>query len=342
MQINLKDLNKHLAKGCASLYLISGDVPLLQQEARDLIKAAAKKQGHHQHHLFHVESGFQWQDVHQQVQNFGLFSDKDIIDIRNPSAKFDNSGVDFLKTYLAMPQDDHIVIISLPKLTSAQKKSKWMKACQQALFIPIWPIANYELPQWVQMRLRKFNLQADSAAVQFLIEFTQGNLLATQQAIEKLHLLYPGEKIDTHKMATVVSDNAKFTIFTLIDHALAGDHPRAQHALQSLREEGGEATLILWGIARQLRELHQLQCKHQQGHPYSQILASQWRSKQTLLKSALQRLSLERLNDMLAHLNHVDTIIKGIQNGHAWNELQMLILSMSTGHALHPFEKDDA
>src|SRR3990167_870060 len=107
MQIQLKELDKQLEKSFAPLYILSGDVPLLVQETRDRIRKAAQNRGFLKPVVFYVESGFQWQDVRQRVQNFELFSAKELIDIRNPNAKFDADSIDFLTEYLNITPSDH-------------------------------------------------------------------------------------------------------------------------------------------------------------------------------------------------------------------------------------------
>ena len=46
MQLPLPQLAAHLQKGLRSLYTLHGDEPLLQQEAADAIRAAARAQGY--------------------------------------------------------------------------------------------------------------------------------------------------------------------------------------------------------------------------------------------------------------------------------------------------------
>ena len=44
MQLNPSQLSAHLQKGLRSLYVLQGDEPLLQQEAADAIRPAARAQ----------------------------------------------------------------------------------------------------------------------------------------------------------------------------------------------------------------------------------------------------------------------------------------------------------
>ena len=46
MQLAASQLSAHLQRGLKSLYTVHGDEPLLQQEALDAIRAAARAQGY--------------------------------------------------------------------------------------------------------------------------------------------------------------------------------------------------------------------------------------------------------------------------------------------------------
>ncbi|TQF08478.1 DNA polymerase III subunit delta, partial [Myxococcus llanfairpwllgwyngyllgogerychwyrndrobwllllantysiliogogogochensis] len=46
MQVALNQLAAHLQKGVRPLYVLHGDEPLLQQEAADAVRAAARTEGY--------------------------------------------------------------------------------------------------------------------------------------------------------------------------------------------------------------------------------------------------------------------------------------------------------
>jgi DNA polymerase-3 subunit delta len=54
MQVALAQLSSQLQRGLAPLYVLHGDEPLLQQEAADAIRAAARAQGYTERSSFTV------------------------------------------------------------------------------------------------------------------------------------------------------------------------------------------------------------------------------------------------------------------------------------------------
>ena len=138
-------------KPLKSVYLISGDVPLLLQETRDNIRSIAEQASFLQRDILTVEPGFDWAVIQHRLQNRSLFSEKCVIDLRLP--KWEERASKMILSYLEASADDLLLMVSTPKLTSAQKKTKWYKAIAKAgEAITIWPIPPYELPQWIRRR----------------------------------------------------------------------------------------------------------------------------------------------------------------------------------------------
>ncbi len=333
MQLKLNQLAGHLKKTLAPIYLISGDTTLLVRETRDTLREAAKKAGFLQRELLCVEAGFDWGKFISLTENFNLFSEKCLIEIQNPTAKFDEQGIKTLLRYLETPSADHVIVITCNKLTSAQKRSRWYKAIDNVgVTLPIWPIGAHELPRWIQQRMQQAKLQADRESIQLLADLTEGNLLATQQTIEKLRLLYPAQSIDIDKMTAALSQNARYNVFDLTQYALQGDVTHVVRIVNGLRDEGVEATFVLWALTRELRNLIQKTKQREQGVPMQQVLRGEWASRQALLKSALMRLHSTSLLKALQYASQVDQMIKGMQPGAVWDALMTLSLQLTNPH----------
>lgn len=324
----INQLDAALRKKLESVYLVTGDVPLLIQEARDKIRGAAKNRGFSQHELLQVEPGFDWETFTHFSQNRSLFSDKSVIDLRLP--KFDDRATKTLLRYLESPPEDLCLIISIGKLTSAQQKTRVYKAISTAgVTLSIWPISLRELPQWIRTRLAAANINADNESIQLLAEFTEGHLLATQQAIEKLQLLYPGQPIGIKEMTDVINDNARFNVFDLSNAVLLGNAERVVRIMNNLRFEGIEPTLILWALSRELRTLISMLEQYERGIPMAQILQREWQNRKPLIQSAITRLNYRHLLHLLQSASKIDQIIKGFQTGECWSALTSLALAMA-------------
>jgi DNA polymerase III subunit delta len=330
MQINSQQLQQQLKKTLAPIYLLSGDEPLLAQEAQEQIKVAAKKKGYDMRDLVTINPQFSISTLHQLTESGSLFSDKKHIDVRLQSAKIDKSLTQWLSEYAARPNPDILLTVTTPKLTAAQKKSKWLKGITETgVAVTIWPIKTGELPRWIQNRLKQLNLSAERSAIELLAHFTEGNLLATHQALTKLSLLFPNERITPEKAKQVISDNARFNVFDCSQYALMGQMAKSQRILQQLKQSGGEPTLILWSLAREVRLLHDIVYLKNNGQSYRSLINAQWKSRQTLVEKAAARCQLKNLEHLLKLCQRTDHSIKGLSQEDTWLLLSKIICLLS-------------
>ena len=138
---------------------------------------------------------------------------------------------------------DNVYLMITGKLEREQNSSAWVKAFEIAgAWLPLWPVELARLPQWLRARAATLELELDDDAVRFIVERTEGNLLAAQQELEKLRLLAPGKgkgkRVDLAAVQASIGDSARFDVFQLGEAALGGDVPRALRILAGLRSEG--------------------------------------------------------------------------------------------------------
>lgn len=309
----------------ARAYLISGDETFLTTEVREKIILSAKSQGFLEHVIYHIETGFQWEAILAATQNQSLFSEKQIIDIRNPNAKFDDMIIEILEKL----DNSNLFIITTEKLTVAQQKTKWFLSLKKiGVYTPIWPIERHALNQWIMERAKKYMLQIDKQSAELLAECTEGNLLATHQAIEKLSLLYPKESISPEKISAVLSDNMRFSIFDLTKYLLLNDQKQLTRIILSLQKTSDELPLVLFMITKEIRELLTLQTRIQNGDSLQMVLSTVWSFKKPLLQTALKNTSINQLQNSLSQASKIDQMIKGYETGSAWENILILCLTL--------------
>ena len=135
MQVALAQLSSQLQRGLAPLYVLHGDEPLLQQEAADAIRAAARAQGYTERSSFTVAGAhFDWSAVLAAGGSLSLFADRQIIEIRIPSGKPGKDGSTALQQVAegARGNDSTLTLVQLPRLDKATKTSGWFAALEGA------------------------------------------------------------------------------------------------------------------------------------------------------------------------------------------------------------------
>ncbi len=336
MKLSPAQLSKHLQGALAPVYAISGDEPLLCQEAADAIRQAARAQGFDERQVFNAEAGFDWGQLHEAGASLSLFASRRLLELRIPNGKPGDKGAAVLLDYLARPAPDTLLLISLPKLDGSAQKTKWAKAlidgpdCQ---FLQIWPVDAAQLPQWISQRLGKAGLAATPEAIELIAARVEGNLLAAAQEIEKLKLLADGNQLTAETVQAAVAESARYDVFGLLDAALAGQAAHSLRMLEGLRGEGVEAPVILWALARELRQLATLAALFAQGVPldraFGQMRPPVWDKRRPLLTRALQRHTAARWGQMLCQAQRIDAQIKGQAEGDPWIGLASLCLQLA-------------
>lgn len=332
MKLRPEQLDGHLAGTLAPVYLVSGDEPLLLQEACDAIRAAARARGYSERVVFGVEPGFDWAELTETAAGMSLFATQRIIELRMPGGKPGETGAKALAAYAGRPPAGNLLLLSLPRLDKAAQSAKWFAALEQCgVLLQLWPPAPAQLPGWVAQRMRAKGMQPTPAAVAALAGRVEGNLLAGVQEIEKLLLLRGPGAVDEADVMGAVADSARFDVFTLADSALAGDPARCVRILRGLQGEGVEPVLVGWALTRDIRLLAALSRGLAQGKkPFALYQQHRvWEKRQPLIERALKRHSPAQCWALLRLCARVDRVTKGRAAGNVWDELLQLSVMMA-------------
>ncbi len=335
LKLNPEQLDSHLKQQSGQLlpvYLLSGDEPLLVQEASDKLRQAARASGFNEREVLHADAGFQWESLLERANSLSLFSEKQLIELHIPNGKPGPKGSEMLELYLRSPSPETLLIIFCPKLDSSAQKSKWFKGIDNAgATLAFWPIEIERLPGWIGNRFRQAGMDATAEAARLLAERVEGNLLAAIQEIEKLSLLYAGQRIDEEEIIASVADSSRYDLFTLTDTALKGDAGRCMKIVQGLQAEGMEPSLVLWALSRDLRTLTSL-CHETGGGPPSEPQLKKhriWGKRKKLIGQALRRHSLHSLGALLQSCGEADQAIKGAGHKAPWLLLTDITLALA-------------
>jgi DNA polymerase-3 subunit delta len=325
VQLRPDRLEAHLKNKLAPLYLIHGDEPLLQIEASDAIRAAARRSGCEEREVYVAEPGFNWAVLAAASQNLSLFGARKLIELRIPNGKPGKDGGEALVSFAKNLSEDNVTLITLPRLERAQFGSEWFVALdQRAVSITTEPVTAAEMPAWITARLARRGLRATPESLQQLVDFTEGNLLAAQQEIDKLALLFPGSELGLAQVESAVADVARFEVAQLSVAWLSGDAARACRILDGLQAEGESVQFVLWQLSEDVHALASILEATRDGLPLAHALRSAraWGPRQNALERAARRLEGESVEAALRQLVRLDAISKGIGKGDVWGELR--------------------
>ncbi len=339
MQVRPDQLGAHLQRGLRPLYVVHGDEPLLAQEAGDAIRAAARDAGCGERRVFAVSGAhFDWSAVLGAAQAMSLFAERQLIEIRIPGGKPGKDGGEALQRYCQRLPEDVYTLVQLPRLDGSQLKSAWFGALEGAgVSVRVDPVERRALPSWIAQRLALQGQRVAAGAegqqaLDFFADRVEGNLLAAQQELHKLALLYPAGELRFDQIEAAVLDVARYGIQQLAEAVLQGQTSRALRMLDGLRAEGESAVFVHWTLAADLLALARARAALDAGRPLPMALqeARVWGARQRLFERVLPALSTRRLGPLLQAASVCDGLVKGLRHpdwpADPWDGLQRLML----------------
>ena len=343
MKVNLDQLAAFLQKKAEmpQVILLSGDEPLQMMEAADSVRKQALKQGFSERDLLHADAQFDWGTLLGASNALSLFSEKKLLDLRVMMKSPGKAGSQAIRDYAQNPPSDKILLIQTPKLVGNARNSAWVKAIDKVgVVVQIWDLSSPKTMAWVAKRLRNAGMRPTPEAVRLLTERVEGNLLAADQEINKLKLLFHDDEtketvIDEEQVLAAVSDSSRYSIFDLSNAVMLGEIHRVQHIHHNLKEEGVPIQLVLWTLTDISRQLYNASFHLRNGTPVSQILSKMPRPRQKPFQVALQRMQHAHWPEILDKNSHIDRLSKGqgeIANkgmGRVWSDLLELALVLA-------------
>ena len=329
-----EQLNQHLSQRLAKVYFLVGQDPLLLSESEDAIYKTASQQGFDEKNSIQIDSQTDWAQLIESCQSMGLFFNKQVMVLNLPE-NFTALLQKNLQEFISVLHDDILLILQIAKLAKANENQAWFVELNQyessAILVNCQTPTAENLPRWVKNRTKAMGLEADDEAIQQLCYSYENNLLALKQALQLLDLLYPDHKLNYNRIISVVEQSSIFTPFQWIDVLLMGKANRAKRILKGLQAEDVQPFILLRTLQRELFTLLEL-TKPQQRIMTTEKLPIQqiktefdrlkiWQNRRPLFLSAIQRLTYQKLYEIIQELANIERLAKQEFSDEVWIKL---------------------
>ena len=345
MKLRPERLEDHLGEQLLPLYVVSGEEPLQREECVDAVRAAARAAHFEEREVFHVDRRFDWNELSSCADTLSLFATRRIVEVR-ASTKLEDAGRKALANWSERPPEDVLLmLIASFRVDGQMARAKWFSALERAgAHVQVWPVAPAEMPHWVSQRARRAGLDLDAQAAELLAERAEGNLLAGNQEVEKLALLYRGETVGVEQVLAATTDSARYDAFDLVDACFSGDAARTVRIVRALREEGMRLPEVLGPLAWAMRSAAEIAPAAARGMSVQQAMGPRhgaWRSpeRSRALEAVLARHPAPRWGTLLRRAGLIDRRSKGDSGRlswrlrgellQAWGELETLTLVLA-------------
>ena len=275
-----------------------------------------------------------------ELDALSLFADQTLVELRLSKATLDKSLREALDQWLQNPPDDKRLLISGPKLGKSESSTIWLQTLEKSnAVVEANAIPSYQFAKWLDSELQSHHIVMDPESKSAVQMHTEGNLLAAGQVIERLKLIQPdlieGPTLSLDQVLDVLTQSARHTVYDLVDLAIKSDVSGLNRITDLLKAEGVDAMTALWAISRELDILLQIRYRMDQGESANQAIGSLrvWRSREGLVRGAVNRLNLTQLRKLLTLCHDTDRTIKGATPEPAWAMIKDILLGLA-GHPM--------
>ena len=324
--------SRELQKNQQSKFLLLGDEALSRKEAFDIIRQFAKEQTYTEKLSFTVDRYFKWDQCVSSLRSQGLFSQKRIIEIIIPSGKINAEGGESFYEIIQNFSQDDLIVVHLPQIDKETKLQKWFKEIEKIAYtIRLDEIKPSELPFWLKKRASLLSINLDEGSIQLISQFVHGNMLAADQELNKLALLFPNQSISYEKVSQSISNVSRYDAFELTEYVLNGDQMKTISTLNFLKEEGQNPISITSSLSWVLKPMLEIKELDFRGQSLENHLTKSriFGDKLLFTKKALSFFSLKHLRAAIQKLSEIDKISKGVSPGDAWLETTRLCLGLA-------------
>lgn len=324
--------SRELQKNQQSKFLLLGDEALSRKEAFDIIRQFAKELSYTEKLSFTVDRYFKWDQCASSLHSQGLFSQKRIIEIIIPSGKINAEGGESFYEIIQNFSQDDLIVVHLPQIDKETKLQKWFKEIEKIAYtIRLDEIKPSELPFWLKKRASLLSINLDEGSIQLISQFVHGNMLAADQELNKLALLFPNQSISYQKVSQSISNVSRYDAFELTEYVLNGDQMKTISTLNFLKEEGQNPISITSSLSWVLKPMLEIKELDFRGQSLENHLTKSriFGDKLLFTKKALSFFSLKHLRAAIQKLSEIDKISKGVSPGDAWLETTRLCLGLA-------------
>ena len=336
MQIKQTALNDQIKKKIAPVYVLIGQDNYLIEEAFNTLKSAITQAYDCEEKRLSIESAQDWKSATEEANSYSLFSETIFINGLFEKKTIDAASKKILGQYLDAINSRCFMVIRAPQVPA--KQIIWLTNHEQVVVVVAYPLNALAMKQWIGAQLKKHTLQCKPSIPDLIYQYTQGNMLASAQVIEKIALTHaPGSHISEQQALEHVSNQCEHSLYELVDACLLGQTDKALQVIRQAANNKTESILVLWMLTQEIRVLVQLKALLQKNISI-QTAAAQlkiWSSRISLYQARMKQLDSKVLQLLLRYAFLIDGRIKSnATNAYVWQSLECLCLSLCLGKAM--------
>lgn len=324
MIIKSEALDAHLKSNLLPVYFLTGSDPFLLNSCVDTLKLAWHKahvNTEAEEKRFHLNHANDWAELIAEANTYSLFSEQRLINASWDKKTLDAKGKAALKAYASDINADCMLILQAP-LVPIKQWPDFSKHQDIALVTITSPNAG-ALLRWIENQLRQTQFTYARGVPNLIQEYTQGNMRAAAQTIERLALVHePGTCLELDDVREQLVDERDYKLYEISGACLEGNTHKALELIYRAKQDQTEPTLILWFLTQELRLLEQINF----GASHQALNIRSFRTRQYQLAS--NRLSKADIHALLRQSQALDVHIKSSSSTLIWRLIEQLCMAL--------------
>lgn len=314
------------------IFIAVGSEPYLINDSAFQIKSKFLTLGDVDCKTISVESPADWSLVQEEANSYSLFAENVFITVYWNKKSLDKAAKSNISAYLSSTNPRCQILIIAPNIAS--KETKWLSNQKDILVVQAYPFSSSAMQSWVahQLNARRFHFEPD--VPHLIYQYTQGNMLACSQFIERLYLVFsPEEKLTTKNVEEHLFEQCEYQLFELSTACLTGNTKTVHQLLNHAQFTQQEPTLILWILTQEIRQLIRITNLTKKGISFANACQQLkiWSSKIRIYQQAHTRQSLTVLYQALQFSYRLDEQIKSNKIALVWQGLEKLAFTLCLG-----------
>lgn len=325
MKCEYTALSKYLEKS-QNVYFIYGPEVVLRNHSKDEIKRSLANQGFIERRVITKEDFDKLDQIIIESSAGSLFGTKLIIDIHHDQGKLPDQIIKIFEID-NINKNQNIALIINSHNEKLNSSTKWVKAMDKvALIVECKKLKSYEEKIWLKHHLDFVNEEDKKFLVQKIYEMNIGNLVAQQNEINVLKLLY---KEDINLSSSMINGNAEFEPFELEDALINLDTKHALRIANTIKEsEAHYGPLLVWIIGK---IVNNSTIAKQNNNPKASLEKSGiWSSKISNYMNFIKYHPINKLISLQKNVYELDMSSKGLGKRSFWDSLDRMIINLTT------------
>ncbi len=329
MLIKHPSLAANLNHKLHAIYVLLGQEHYLVNDAAFSIKKAWRQKGETDETTLHLNAASDWNMLLEEANSYSLFSELVMLDARCDKKSIDTAGKEILNTYLQQINPRCLIILRAPNITA--KQLQWLTNNEHIVIVQVYALPPAALQNWIRGQLQASSINFQSEIPALIHQYTQGNMLACAQVIEKLKLISNAdEALTPSDVLEQLIDQCDYQLYELADACLTANGKKAIHLLRRASLDHTEPTLILWLFSQEIRLLIQLSHLLKQAVAFTAACNQLkiWPQRANLYQTTLARISPDKLYQLLHFSAQVDEQIKSNRSERVWHAFEQMALTL--------------